>query len=93
MLGIVYEDTAANAGRFMTREGATWPALSDPGGSVARAYRVTAIPDHVLRRPERHHPRRQLRSAPPGRPLAAYITQILQWQHAMTPIVAAIGAR
>lgn len=44
VLGIVYQDTAANARAFMAREGATWPGLLDPKGTAADAYRVTAIP-------------------------------------------------
>ena len=44
VLGIVYQDTADDARRFMAKEDATWPTLLDPFGATARAYRVTAIP-------------------------------------------------
>lgn len=77
VLGIVYEDEADSARRFMASEGATWPALVDPGGSVARAYRVTAIPTTYfvdrsgIIRDASYGP-------PPPDALAAYIRQILQ---------------
>lgn len=77
VLGIVYNDTADNAGGFMTREGATWPALSDPGGSVARAYRVTAIPTTFF--VDRSGIIRDASYGPPPQDaLTAYITQIIQ---------------
>ena len=77
VLGIVYNDTADNASRFMTREAATWPALSDPGGSVARSYRVTAIPTTFF--VDRSGIIRDASYGPPPQDaLTAYITQIIQ---------------
>ena len=45
VLGIVFEDSTASARGFMKTEDASWPALVDPGGSVARAYGIIGIPD------------------------------------------------
>ena len=45
VLGIVYEDSAAGARAFMTQRGATWPALLDPGSTVARAYGIYGPPE------------------------------------------------
>jgi cytochrome c biogenesis protein CcmG/thiol:disulfide interchange protein DsbE len=39
VLGVVYNDSAANARKFMAEHGGTWPGLKDDG-SIARAYRV-----------------------------------------------------
>lgn len=44
ILGVVYKDSAANARAFMTAQGATWPALLDPKGTAAAAYKVAAVP-------------------------------------------------
>jgi cytochrome c biogenesis protein CcmG/thiol:disulfide interchange protein DsbE len=44
ILGVIYQDSAEDARRFAAQERATWPALVDPGGSVARAYGVLGIP-------------------------------------------------
>jgi cytochrome c biogenesis protein CcmG, thiol:disulfide interchange protein DsbE len=77
VLGIVYNDTADNARRFMSRESAAWPALSDPDGSVARAYRVTAIPTTFF--VDRAGIIRDASYGPPPQDaLTAYITQIIQ---------------
>jgi cytochrome c biogenesis protein CcmG/thiol:disulfide interchange protein DsbE len=43
-LGIVFKDSATSAARFMSAEGASWPALVDPDGAVAAAYAVSAPP-------------------------------------------------
>lgn len=40
VLGVVFEDTVEAARAFMRDQGATWPALRDPGGRIARAYGV-----------------------------------------------------
>ncbi len=77
VLGIIYEDSAENARRFMAREGATWPALLDPDGSVARAYRVTAIPTSFF--VDRQGIVRDASYGPPPEDaLAAYIAQIVR---------------
>ena len=45
ILSIVYKDSVDAARGFMNTEGATWPALVDPNGSVAQAYGIVGIPD------------------------------------------------
>jgi cytochrome c biogenesis protein CcmG/thiol:disulfide interchange protein DsbE len=45
VLVIVYSDTSQAAGAFMTRMGATWPAVMDPGEQVAKAYGVFGAPE------------------------------------------------
>jgi len=44
IVGIVFKDSAASAGQFMSSQGAAWPALVDPGGTAAAAYTVEAPP-------------------------------------------------
>jgi cytochrome c biogenesis protein CcmG, thiol:disulfide interchange protein DsbE len=44
ILGVVFDDDAEAAQRYMARAGATWPGLIDPGGAVAAAYKVTVPP-------------------------------------------------
>jgi cytochrome c biogenesis protein CcmG/thiol:disulfide interchange protein DsbE len=44
VVGVVFKDSAANAGQFMSAQGASWPALVDPGGATAAAYSVFAPP-------------------------------------------------
>jgi thiol-disulfide isomerase/thioredoxin len=39
VLGVVYNDTTANARKFVADHGGTWPALKDDG-QIAKAYRV-----------------------------------------------------
>ena len=45
---VVYDDTAANARRFLADRGGKWPAVLDPGGQVALNYGVGQIPDTYL---------------------------------------------
>ncbi|MGQ0521302.1 MAG: TlpA family protein disulfide reductase [Actinomycetota bacterium] len=40
VLGVVFQDTAGAAAAFMEEQGATWPALVDPGSRIAAAYGV-----------------------------------------------------
>jgi cytochrome c biogenesis protein CcmG/thiol:disulfide interchange protein DsbE len=44
VLGVVYNDSAADAASFLTRTGATWPAVDDPQASIAVAYGVSSPP-------------------------------------------------
>ncbi len=44
ILGVIYQDSPEAARAFAAQEKASWPALLDPGGSVARAYDVFGIP-------------------------------------------------
>lgn len=39
VLGVVYNDSVANAKKFMAGNGGTWPGLKDDG-RIAKAYRV-----------------------------------------------------
>jgi cytochrome c biogenesis protein CcmG/thiol:disulfide interchange protein DsbE len=48
VLGVVYNDSAANARKFMAEHGGTWPGLKDDG-RIAGAYRVgPGIPATIL---------------------------------------------
>lgn len=44
VLGVIFEDDRASAAAFLREQGATWPGLVDPGGRIARAYRVALRP-------------------------------------------------
>ncbi len=44
VLGVLYKDEADLAKSFVTDFGATWPTVTDPDGSIAGAYRITAPP-------------------------------------------------
>lgn len=44
VLGVVFQDSRRAAAAFMDDQGATWPALIDPKGQIARAYGVAAKP-------------------------------------------------
>ena len=44
ILGVVYQDSESAAAEFMQSQSATWPALTDAGGTVANAYGVVAPP-------------------------------------------------
>ena len=77
VLGIIYEDSADSAGKFMAKEGATWPALIDADGAVAKAYRVTAIPTTFF--VDRHGIIRDASYGPPPQDaLTSYLQQIVQ---------------
>ena len=45
VVGIVYQDRTQAARDFMARNGATWPALMDPGDRVASAYGIVGPPE------------------------------------------------
>jgi cytochrome c biogenesis protein CcmG/thiol:disulfide interchange protein DsbE len=44
VVGVVFHDETSSARQFMRSEGAIWPTVSDPGGTIAQAYGVTAPP-------------------------------------------------
>ena len=44
VIGVVHQDSAANARSFMHARGATWAAVVDPNNQIAGAYRVNGIP-------------------------------------------------
>lgn len=41
-------DTSASARAFLARTGATYPAITDPGGTIANAYGVASPPQSFL---------------------------------------------
>ena len=45
LVGIVYDDNAEAARQFMDEFGASWPALTDPDGAVARRYGIFGPPE------------------------------------------------
>ena len=44
VLGVAFQDDPGSARAYMAKAGATWPALVDPDGAVAAAYRVNGPP-------------------------------------------------
>jgi cytochrome c biogenesis protein CcmG, thiol:disulfide interchange protein DsbE len=44
MISVVFHDTSATARAFLQKNGDLWPAVSDPGGTIAQSYGVTAPP-------------------------------------------------
>jgi cytochrome c biogenesis protein CcmG/thiol:disulfide interchange protein DsbE len=48
LVGVAYDDTVSAAQRFMAGAGAGWPALADPGGTMAVDYGVRAPPETFI---------------------------------------------
>jgi cytochrome c biogenesis protein CcmG/thiol:disulfide interchange protein DsbE len=48
MVSVVFHDEVASAKSFLKTQGAPWPAVDDPGGSIAESYGVTAPPTTFL---------------------------------------------
>ncbi len=44
VIGVVFNDDDAAARSFLSKFGATWPSLTDPGGTHASGWRVVAPP-------------------------------------------------
>jgi cytochrome c biogenesis protein CcmG, thiol:disulfide interchange protein DsbE len=44
IFGVIYKDATDAAGAFMVAHDAEWPALVDPGGTVAARYHVIGAP-------------------------------------------------
>jgi cytochrome c biogenesis protein CcmG/thiol:disulfide interchange protein DsbE len=44
VVSVVFHDETASARAFMRSQGAIWPTVADPGGTIAQAYGVTAPP-------------------------------------------------
>jgi cytochrome c biogenesis protein CcmG, thiol:disulfide interchange protein DsbE len=44
IVGAIFNDDADTARRFLATTGATWPSVTDPDASIARAWRVVAPP-------------------------------------------------
>lgn len=47
-IGVDIDDSAANARAFLTRYGATWPAIADTSGQIAQSYGVANPPEMFL---------------------------------------------
>lgn len=54
MVSVVFNDTTSTARSFLRRNGDLWPAVSDPGGTIAQRYGVTAPPTTVVINPAGH---------------------------------------
>lgn len=52
VLGVVFQDSAPNALRFLRRGGADWPAMADPQGAVALEWGVRGPPESYLVSPD-----------------------------------------
>lgn len=48
VLGVLYGDTRSDGISFQRSEGATWPAVVDPGGTIASAWGVGSLPRSYL---------------------------------------------
>ncbi len=48
MITILYKDSPENAFRYMKSMGYTFPVYVDPGGSAARNYGVTGVPETYI---------------------------------------------
>jgi cytochrome c biogenesis protein CcmG/thiol:disulfide interchange protein DsbE len=48
LVSVVFHDATASARNFLKSQGATWSAVSDPGGTIAEHYGVTAPPTTFL---------------------------------------------
>ncbi len=48
LVGVVFHDQVSAAKAFQRTQGATWPTVSDPGGTIAEHYGVTAPPTTFL---------------------------------------------
>ena len=44
MVSVVFHDTTSTARAFLEKNGDLWPAISDPGGTIAERYGVTGPP-------------------------------------------------
>jgi cytochrome c biogenesis protein CcmG, thiol:disulfide interchange protein DsbE len=44
MVSVVFHDTSSTARSFLEKNGDLWPAIADPGGTIAQRYGVTAPP-------------------------------------------------
>ncbi len=44
VVSVIYQDDAGAVRAFERTHGGTWPAVADPGGVIASAYEVTAVP-------------------------------------------------
>lgn len=52
IIGVSYRDIASDGRAFAESQGATWPLARDPGGDLAAAYGVRAIPQTFFIAPD-----------------------------------------
>lgn len=52
VLGVIFDDTAANARRFVAANGGDWPIVDDPSGQVALDFGVRGPPESFLVAPD-----------------------------------------
>lgn len=48
LVSVVFHDEVSSAEGFLKSQGAPWPAVSDPGGTIAQDYGVTGPPTTFL---------------------------------------------
>jgi cytochrome c biogenesis protein CcmG/thiol:disulfide interchange protein DsbE len=48
LVGVVFHDQVSSARHFQVTQGATWPTVNDPGGTIAERYGVTGPPTTYL---------------------------------------------
>ena len=48
LLSVIYQDDAGAVKAFERTHGGTWPAAADPGGVIASAYEVNAVPQSFV---------------------------------------------
>jgi peroxiredoxin len=48
LVGVVFHDEVSSAKQFDKSQGAIWPVVNDPGGSIAQSYGVTGPPTTFL---------------------------------------------
>ena len=48
VLGVIFDDSAANVRRFFGELGGAWPVIGDPGGRIALDYGVRGPPESFL---------------------------------------------
>jgi len=51
VLSVVFHDETSSARQFLISQGATWPSVDDPGGTIAEHYGVTGPPTTFLINP------------------------------------------
>ena len=52
LVGVVFDDSASTASGFMRSTGASWPAVGDPRGQIARDYGVRGPPETFIVSPQ-----------------------------------------
>jgi peroxiredoxin len=51
VVGVIFTDPVSDVRSFAKANGVTWPLLSDPGNRISSAYRVVALPQSFVIRP------------------------------------------